>query len=195
VRVVWPIGPGRTAFVDAAGLANEQVFQMAASLTFESAVPTMASPPVGFSIKPAPRDPGPTQEMDLKLVHGDLNVEIIAVSSGLQNLLDWKSIAPDPLNGWVPRQVDGVTIAFDHSDPTPSPRLLGLSASWVAGGWGYMVIGNVFTSEAEFLDVVASLRLTDDATFAAATAGKLTGPAIVTPNATGTERTFRPVEP
>ncbi len=196
VRVVWPLSPARTAFVDAAGFTNEQVFAMAASLTFESAVPTMADPPAGFSVKPSPRDPGPTtQQMILGLTNGDLNLEVIATSSGLQGLVDWKSIAPDPISAWVPREVDGVTVAFDHSDPTPSPRLLGLSASWVVGGWGYMVIGNVFTSEAEFLDVVASLRLTDDATFAAATAGKLTGPTIVTPNATGTERTFRPAEP
>jgi hypothetical protein len=197
VRVVWPLSPGRTAFVDAAGFTNEQVFAMAASLTFESAVPTMVAPPAGFSVMPAPRDPGPTtQQMIMELANGDLNLEVIATSSGLQGLLDWKSIAPDPISAWVPRQVDGVTVAFDHYDPTPSPRLLGLSASWVAGGWGYMVIGNVFTSEAEFLDVVASLRLTDDPTFGAAIANiKLSGPTIVTPSVDGTTRTLRPAEP
>jgi hypothetical protein len=194
--VVWPLSPGRTAFVDAAGFTNDEVFAMAASLSFESAVPAMADPPAGFSVKPAPRDPGPTtQQVIMGFTHGDVNLEIIATSSGLQGLIDWKSIAPNPMTSWVPREIDGVTVAFDHSDPTPPPRLLGLSATWVAGGWGYMVLGNVFTSEAEFLDVVASLQLTDTARFAAATAGKLTGPTLVTPNVTGTERTFRPAEP
>jgi hypothetical protein len=197
VRVVWPISAGRTAFVDAAGFTNDQVFAMAASLTFESAVPAMTTPPPGFSVVATPSNPGPaTQQMIMGLANGDLNLNIIATNAGLQGLLDWKSIAPDPISAWVPRQVGGVTVAFDHSDPTPSPRMLGLSASWVAGGWGYMVIGNVFTSEAQFLDVVSSLRLTDPATFATATAGlRPSGPTIVTPNITGTQRSFAPANP
>jgi len=191
VRVVWPVGPGRTAFVDAAGFTNQQVFEMAATLTFESTVPTMAAPPAGFSVKSADRDAGPSQQMVLQFVNGDENIEVIASSAGLLGLLDWKSVAPNPMSAWVPRDISGVTVAFDHSDANPSPRLLGLSASWVAGGLGYMVIGNVFSSEAEFLDVVASLQLTDSATFGVATANVTSSdPIVVTPSLDGTTRTM-----
>ncbi|MCU1361436.1 MAG: hypothetical protein JWN99_2725 [Ilumatobacteraceae bacterium] len=172
VRVVWPLGPGRTAFVDAAGFTNDQVFAMAASLTFDVGVPTMASPPAGLSVRPTPRNTGQTTQMYMKFVNDEWNVEVYATNAGLQGLLDWRSPGGgSPIKEpWVGRSIAGTTVSFDLDSGEP-PRITSLSATWVAGGWGYVVIGHVFHSQDEFADMVATMRLTDSATFAAATSG------------------------
>jgi hypothetical protein len=169
VTLFWPLAPGRTAYVDAYGLTTEQLTEMASSIDFSGATPTMA-PPAGFHIIDAPRranaqhyygmmeDPAQWQTL-----------QIYATNAGLQGMLDGQYLTSDMLLlGWTPRVVDGVTVAFD--DQTADPASAGnASAIWVAGDWAYLVIGQRFTSPDEFATALAALHLTDPATFATAT--------------------------
>lgn len=191
VRVVWPLGPGRTAFVEAVGLANEQVFAMAASVNFDGGVPTMTSPPPGFSVRPTPPAEGASEQFYMSLTNGRSVLEVIATNHGLQGLLDWQSLAGSPMRwSWTPRSIGGTTIAFDPPDAPDERPIVSVSSTWVAGGWGYTVIGHIFDSEAEFLDTVAQLQLTDSATFAAATANvAATTMGYIAPSLDGTSGT------
>jgi hypothetical protein len=179
VRVVWPLSPGRTAFVDAYGFTNEQVFEMAATLTFDSSIPVMADLPVGFSVVSTPTGAGFTEQIYNRFVGGPIDaeadgisvpvIELIVTNGGLQGLLDWRN--PGGLVGsWgEPRTIDGVTVLLDRETDPNEPPILTISATWVVGDWSYTAIGHVFQTEAEFLDVIASLKLTDEPTFANAT--------------------------
>ena len=179
VRAVWPLSPGRTAFVDAYGFTNEQVFEMAATLTFDSSVPVMADLPVGFSVVSTPTGAGFTEQIYNRFVGGAPDaeahgtsvpvIELIVTNGGLQGLLDWRN--PGGLFGsWgEPRTIDGVTVLLDREADPNEPPILTISATWVVDDWNYTAIGHVFQTEAEFLDVLASLKPTDEPTFANAT--------------------------
>lgn len=173
VRMAWPLEPGRTAFVEAAAMSEEQVIAMAEALTFESAIPTLANPPAGFVVVPAPTDAGLTTQIythfDSGTVlvddHGTSVIEVIASDGGVQGLFDWRS--PSRPLGWgEPRVINGTTILLDR-DPDPNePPILTIEATWTVGDWNYTAIGHVFATEADFLDALATLVLTDEATFA-----------------------------
>jgi hypothetical protein len=174
MTVAWPLGPGRTAFVDASGLPNEQVVEMAASLTFESTIPAMPARPAGFHEIDAPV-PGTTTQISLNLTDGRSSIELYATNAGLQGLLDWRAPGHVLFRELKPHVLDGATIAFD-AHPAPERPIVALDAYWVVGGWGYLVVGHTFDSEAEFFDVLSDLQLTDAITFAAATADAQTIP-------------------
>jgi hypothetical protein len=168
MTVAWPLGPGRTAFVDASGLPNEQVIEMATLLTFESAIPVMAAPPAGFRQIDAPV-PGPTTEFYLTLTDGRSVIELSATNAGLHGLVDWRTPGHVLFRELKPHVLDGTTIAFD-AHPAEERPIVALDAYWVAGGWGYSIVGHIFNSEAEFFDVLSDLELTDAFSFNAATA-------------------------
>lgn len=202
VRVVWPIGPGRTAFVDASGFTNEQVFAMAATLTFESTVPTMPNPPAGFSVVATPEGARLTTQIYNQFTrntpdltgYGTPEIELIVTDGGPQGLLDWRN--PGGLFGtWgEPHQIDGVTVLVDRGTPDrPEPPIITISATWVVDDWVYTAIGHVFDTETDFLDAVASLRLTDAATFASNATPVDTGTfGPLVPDTDGTGGVFTP---
>jgi hypothetical protein len=180
VRVVWPVGDGRTAFVDATGLDQAQVFSMASSLTFGAAVPTLPNPPAGFAVRTTPTR-AETKQIYLNFVYdkktvpsydGNSTIELIALSGGLQSLLDWRAVSGDPFrNPWTPAIAGGITVVLDDSQVPPQPPVLSISATWIAGDWAYVAIGHVFNNTQEFLDALTQLQLTDPATFADSAAG------------------------
>jgi len=202
VRVVWPIGPGRTAFVEAAGLSNEQVFAMAATLTFDTAVPILPNAPAGLSVVPTPSGVRLTTQIydhfgsgtPYSDQYGAPGLELIVTDGGLQGLFDWRN--PGRPLGWgVPRTINGTTVLLDR-DPDPNePPILTIEATWNVGTWNFLAIGHVFATEAGFLDAVAGLRITDAASFAAAVDPVSTySLSTLTPNEDGSGGVFAPVE-
>lgn len=201
VQVVWPVGAGRTAFVEAFGFTNDEVFAMAATLTFESTIPTMATPPPGFSVVATPPSAALTRQMYMNFIgrpsivagYDESVLELVVTDGGVQGLLDWRN--PGGLFGdWgLPRYIDGVTVMVDNPHDPTEPPIRTITATWIVDGWNYTAIGHIFNTEAEFLNVIANLRLTDSATFAAATANATpTQMGTVTPNVDGTTRTINP---
>ena len=195
VRAVWPLGPGRTAFVDANGFTNEQVFEMAATLTFDSAVPAMAQLPAGFSDVSTSSGAGFTEQFYNRFERGTTEVlgngspviELIVSNGGIQGLLDWRN--PGGLFGsWgEARTIDGVTVILDREPDPNEPPILTISATWVVGDWNYTAIGHVFETEAEFLSAIASLKLTDESTYTSAIAAAPRGElGLLTPTVDGT---------
>lgn len=170
MTIAWPLGVNRTAFVDASGLPDAQVIEMAAALTFESEVPAMPARPPGFDVVD-PARPGRSVEAYLKFANGESEIELVATNAGVRGLLDWRHPGGHLLlREMQSRAVDGATVVIDQAPLGESP-ILALDAYWVAGGWGYTAVGHIFESEAEFLEVLTDLRLTDPSTFSAATAG------------------------
>ncbi|HWL41539.1 MAG TPA: hypothetical protein VNQ73_01250 [Ilumatobacter sp.] len=170
MTIAWPVGPGRTAFVDASGLSNAQVIEMAAALTFESEVPAMPARPPGFHLVEPPT-PGTVVEVVLNVTDGPRSIELYATNGGLHGLIDWRNPSGHLMfRELQPRVVDGVTVVVDQP-PAGEQPIVALDADWIAGGWGYKAVGHMFDSQDEFLEVLGDLRLTDHATFSAATAG------------------------
>lgn len=180
VTVMWPVGPDRTAYVEAIGLSNDQVFAMAAALDVSGDKPAIV-PPAGFHVVEAPLRSGASYRYGtMDNVAGRQTsptyrtLQVYATNAGLQGLVDWRLPTGRLLmEGWTPRVIDGTTVAFD--DRTADPESAGnASAIWVAGDWAYVVIGQRFTSGDEFVAAVEALRLGDEASFAAATADAAT---------------------
>ena len=96
-------------------------------------------------------------------------IDSLASDGGVHGLVDWHSIGNVLAWDWEPRDIGGVTVAFDAPAPDEKP-ILAATAAWVAGGWGYVVIGHAFDSGDDFLTAVAALHLTDLTTFATASA-------------------------
>lgn len=173
VTAVWRLGDGPgalTAFVDAKGLSEAHVLEWAALLSWEGTVPTMAVLPAGFTNVDAPSAAPVTLGSYLSSADGRSVIELYAVNTGIHGLVDWRSLGP--LLHWTSEQrtVDGVDVALDPPEPADEHPITTISATWIAGGWGYVAVGHIFDSEQEFLDTVRSLRLVDPATYAGATA-------------------------
>lgn len=180
VVVMLPLLGGRTGYVESSGLANDEVFALAASIDFSGAAPTVV-PPAGMHLVDSPRRgdgqwtyaslDGPDRADGTGVWH---TLEVYATNLGLQGLADWRYPTSRMLleSGWTPREVEGVTTAFD--DATADPASAGnASAIWVSGDWAYVVIGHRFTSADDFDAALRSLRLTDGAGFEAAVTGAL----------------------
>jgi hypothetical protein len=179
VRVVWPLTNGRTAFVDAFGLTNLQTFELAARLNFDSSTPSLAGMPAGFKVLPTPPGAAVTQQIYQRFTGGPVGaemsgvsppvIELIVTDGGIQGLLDWRN--PGGLFGSQgrPSVIDGTTVLIDDGGEDSTP-ILAISATWSLGDWNYTAIGHMFQTEDEFRDTVASLRLTDAATFQRAVA-------------------------
>lgn len=170
VMLSWPINDGRFAEVVATGLSNEQVVAMAGSLTFESQVPAMLTPPAGFSVRATASLNASMERVALRFVNGERILRVYATNLGIQGVVDPRG-AHDPMSSsFVPLILDGVTTAF-FSPTEDAPPTNGAFVTWVAGGWSYTAAGWMFATKAEFLEVVSSLHLSDSATFNLATAG------------------------
>lgn len=172
VTVAWPLGDGPgalTAYVDAKGFSVEQVVEWASLLSWEGTVPTLPARPAGLVAVDAPvAEPVVVYST---FTDGQRVVELYAINTGIHGLVaDWGSVGQ--LLHWStePRIVDGVELAFDPPESVEERPILAVTAMWTAGDWAYSAIGHVFDSEEDFLDIVRSLRLTDSASYAAATA-------------------------
>ena len=173
VTVAWRLGDGPgalTALVDAKGVSEEQVLEWAGLLSWEETVPALPVRPAGFTVADEPTAAPVEIGTYLTSADGRSTIELYAVNTGVHGLVDWRSLGP--LIRWTSEQrtVDGVDVALDPPDPADKQPITTISASWVAGGWGYVAVGHVFGDEAGFLDAVRSLRLADPATYAAAAA-------------------------
>lgn len=169
MTIAWPLGPGRTAFVDATGMSDAQVIELATSLTFDADVPVMPARPPGFHLVDAPAA-ATAVEAFVSLTDGRHGIELIATNAGVSGLLDWRYPGGHLMyRATQPRQVDGAAVAVDLP-PAGERPIVAQDVYWVAGGWGYTAVGHLFDSEADFLAALADLRLTDHATFSATTA-------------------------
>lgn len=180
VTAMWPVGNDRTAYVDAVGLSNDDVFALAAALDTSGDRPTM-TPPAGFHLVDAHRPDGAsfwygTLDDPVRTSTGMIRtLQVYATDAGLQALVDWRYPTGRLLiEGWTPQEIDGTTVAFH--DATADPESAGnASAIWIAGDWAYVVVGQRFTSGDDFAAALRSLHLADQATFGAATAGAAHG--------------------
>jgi len=172
VTAAWRLGDGPgalTAFVEAKGLSEAQVLEWAALLSWQYRVPTMTVRPAGFTVVDAPT--ASAVEVGSVLVSSErATIELYAINTGVHGLVDWRSIGQ--LLRWTsePRVVDGVDVALDPPEPVDERPITTISATWISGGWAYVAIGHIFDSEAEFLDAVRALQITNPSTYAAATA-------------------------
>jgi len=170
MTIAWPLGPGRTAFVDASGLSDAQVIEMATALTFDSEIPVMPARPPGFQQIDTP-GPSSVVEVHVNLTDGPRSVELYATNAGMHGLVDWRNPAGHLMfREMHPVVVDGVTVVVDLP-PADEQPIVAMDADWITGGWGYKAVGYMFDSQAEFLEVLSELHLTDHATFAEATSG------------------------
>jgi hypothetical protein len=128
----------------------------------------MASPPSGFSVQAEAAPSGTMEVVGLKFVNGERIVRVYGTNLGMQGVFAPEGPHNPMGSTFTRRQVDGVPTAFFSQTEDAAPTA-GVFVTWVAGGWGYTAAGWMFESNADFLDVLSSLQLTDAATFAAVT--------------------------
>jgi hypothetical protein len=162
VTMFWRLDDTRYARISAKGLTVDEAVAFADRLTLDGARLVMDTPD-GYRALVTPPVTGSRRSINYRFSDGTREIDLNGDNRGVADLLSQGVIADDTTT----RTVNGVELAFRvENDGTTVNRIF-----WLSGDWSFYVIAEGFTDEAELLDVVASLTLTDPATFAAAGPG------------------------
>lgn len=158
LTLFWPLDGTRYARVSTKGLTIDEAVAFADRLTFDGARLVMDTP-AGYRPMTTPPTPGTRRAINYRFSDGTREIDLNGDNRGVANLLSSGVIADTT----VTRTVNGVEVAARADNDGITERV-----SWLSGDWSFYVIAEGFTDEAELLDVLASLTLTDPATFTAA---------------------------
>ncbi len=157
VTMFWPLEANQYARVNAVRLTVDEVVVLADQLTLVEGRLTM-NVPSDYRALAVPA-PGDRRNIEYKFASGGRTLELNGENRGVASLLG-------RLAGEVrtTRVIDEVEVAYRPLPEAPGEYW----ADWQTGDWSFYVIASGFASEEEFLSALASLTLTDSATFEAA---------------------------
>ena len=157
VTLFWPIDANTYARVNTVRLNVDQAVAFANQLQLIDGRLTM-NVPDGYRELAVPAI-GDRRHISYRFADSSREIELIGENRGVASLLG--RIAGEVR---TTRVVGGVEVAFRPQPETPSQ----FWADWQSGEWSFYAIASGFESEEQFLSELASLTLTDPATFEAA---------------------------